>query len=77
MYIRYRLAWARTYLKGLGLLTNSQRGVWTVTEAGQAITSKDQVSALRAEYNAAYARNRARRKDGAAFSCRRTHSLCW
>jgi Luciferase-like monooxygenase len=35
------------------------------------------VSALLAEYNAAYARNRARRKDGAAFSCRRTHSLCW
>lgn len=33
--IQYRLAWARTYLKGMGLLTNSKRGVWTVTEAGQ------------------------------------------
>ena len=25
--IGYRLAWARTYLKGMGLLTNSARGV--------------------------------------------------
>lgn len=32
--IGYRLAWARTYLKGMGLLTNSQRGVWTLTEQG-------------------------------------------
>ena len=24
--IQYRLAWARTYLKGMGLLTNSKRG---------------------------------------------------
>jgi restriction system protein len=32
--IGYRLAWARTYLKGMGLLTNSARGVWTVTDAG-------------------------------------------
>lgn len=33
--IQYRLGWARTYLKGMGLLTNSKRGVWTVTETGQ------------------------------------------
>lgn len=32
--IRYRLAWARTYLKGMGLLTNSARGVWALTDAG-------------------------------------------
>jgi restriction system protein len=25
--IGYRLAWARTYLKGMGLLTNSSRGL--------------------------------------------------
>ena len=63
--IRYRLAWARTYLKGLGLLTNSRRGVWTVTEAGQAVTSKDQVRKLLAEYDAAYAKKKAEQKDGA------------
>jgi restriction system protein len=30
--IGYRLAWARTYLKGMGLLTNSTRGVWALTD---------------------------------------------
>lgn len=32
--IGYRVAWARTYLKFFGLLTNSARGVWAITEAG-------------------------------------------
>ncbi len=27
---RYRLAWARTYLKQYGLIENSSRGVWTI-----------------------------------------------
>lgn len=27
-----RLAWARTYLKGMGLLTSSGRGVWALTD---------------------------------------------
>jgi restriction system protein len=47
--IQYRLAWARTYLKGMGLLTNSQRGVWSVTEAGQT-ASEDQIPKLHAEF---------------------------
>jgi restriction system protein len=34
--IGYRQAWARTYLKGMGLLTNSQRGVWALTDDGAA-----------------------------------------
>lgn len=34
--IEYRLAWARSYLKGMGLLINSARGVWSLTEAGRA-----------------------------------------
>jgi len=29
----YRLAWARTYLKKFGLLENSARGVWNLTES--------------------------------------------
>ena len=32
--ISYRLAWARTYLKGMGLLMNSARGVWALTDEG-------------------------------------------
>ena len=32
--VAYRMAWARTYLKASGLLTNSERGVWSLTPAG-------------------------------------------
>ena len=32
--LEYRLMWARTYLKSYGLLNNSQRGVWSLTETG-------------------------------------------
>lgn len=32
--IAYRMAWARTYLKAAGLLTNSERGVWSLTPEG-------------------------------------------
>ncbi len=35
--IEYRLAWARTYLKGMGLATNSQRGVWSLTVEGRTV----------------------------------------
>jgi restriction system protein len=31
--IEYRLAWTRTYLKKYGLLDNSERGVWSITES--------------------------------------------
>ncbi|GAT32478.1 restriction system protein [Terrimicrobium sacchariphilum] len=36
----YKLGWARTYLKRYGLLENSDRGVWALTEDG---TSVDRV----------------------------------
>jgi restriction system protein len=39
--IEYRLAWARTYLKYMGLLINSRRGVWTLTDDGRAIGMSD------------------------------------
>jgi restriction system protein len=35
--IGYRLAWARTYLKAMGLLANSARGVWALTDDGTAL----------------------------------------
>src|SRR5438477_5916768 len=31
--VEYRLAWSRTYLKKYGLLTNSSRGVWSLTRS--------------------------------------------
>lgn len=45
----YRFAWARTYLKAIGALENSGRGVWTVTEAGRRM-SPDDIRRLTAEY---------------------------
>ena len=50
--IGYRVAWARTYLKYFGLLTNSARGVWAITEAGDqfltnpALTDSQRVTEL-------------------------------
>jgi restriction system protein len=31
--IEYRLSWARTYLKKYGLLENSSRGIWAISNA--------------------------------------------
>ncbi len=59
--IQYRLAWARTYLKGMGLLTNSQRGVWSVTERGETVT-EDELPALRTDYIATVAAKRKKNK---------------
>mgnify|MGYP006163967023 CR=1 FL=1 len=39
--LNYDLAWARTYLKKYGLITNSSTGVWTLTEKGQETTELD------------------------------------
>jgi restriction system protein len=39
--IRYRIAWARTHLKGAGLITNSQRAIWSLTPLGQTATEND------------------------------------
>lgn len=39
--LSYRLAWARTYLKNAGLLENSKRGVWVLTQKGDQIGKVD------------------------------------
>jgi len=39
--LAYRLAWARNYLKRYGLLENSSRGVWALTEEGIKTKSVD------------------------------------
>ncbi len=36
--IQYRLHWARTYLKGIGAIYDSSRGVWAITEKGESLT---------------------------------------
>lgn len=47
--IEYRIAWARTYLKGMGALINSARGVWSTTELGRTMT-EDQIVSRHADY---------------------------
>ena len=47
--VNYRLAWARTYLKGVGALTNSSRGVWAITDVGQHMTQAD-MAGVEAKY---------------------------
>lgn len=41
--IEYNAAWARTYLKKVGALNNSSRGVWSLTEYGERLTEKEAV----------------------------------
>jgi restriction system protein len=45
--IEYRLAWARTYLKGMGAVVNSERGVWSITEVGRKMREADVPDGLR------------------------------
>ncbi|MBB5771869.1 restriction system protein [Brevundimonas vesicularis] len=39
--VAYRMAWARSYLKKMGALVNSERGVWTLTPKGAAMTEAE------------------------------------
>ena len=39
--LTYRLAWARNYLKRYGLIENSSRGIWALTDDGQKIDKVD------------------------------------
>lgn len=47
--LEYRLAWARTYLKGMGAIENSRRGVWSSTELGRTL-AEAQIPELYAQY---------------------------
>jgi restriction system protein len=38
---QYELAWVRTYLKKAGLAQNSERAVWSLTEAGEKISTAE------------------------------------
>lgn len=59
--IEYRLAWARTYLKGMGLAFNSERGVWNLTERGRSVT-EEEIDPLRKKYLAQHRKKAAQDK---------------
>lgn len=62
--VEYRLAWARTYLKGMGLLANSRRAVWSVTKRGREV-AEDDIRPLLATFTADKRRQRLSRKANA------------
>ena len=39
--LNYNLAWAKTYLRKVGAVENSQRGVWTITSTGEGVVDAD------------------------------------
>jgi len=41
--VDYRAAWARTMLKRIGVVKNSSRGIWAITEAGRGISTEEEV----------------------------------
>ncbi len=45
--IEYRLMWTRTYLKRYGVIENSTRGVWSLTEKGSTIEKVDEKDVVR------------------------------
>lgn len=46
--LNYNLAWTKTYLKKQGAVTNSQRGIWSLTEVGE-VRTPEQVATIPAE----------------------------
>lgn len=59
--LEYRLAWARTYLKGVGALASASRGVWETTPLGRDL-SEDEIEPLWRKYKAARRAERARKQ---------------
>lgn len=45
--IEYRLMWTRTYLKRYGIIENSTRGVWSLTEKGSMVERVDEKDVVR------------------------------
>ena len=39
--LEYNSAWARTFLKKVGAINNSSRGIWVITDIGESLTQKD------------------------------------
>lgn len=59
--VEYRLAWARTYLKGIGALDNPERGVWVTTDLGKQY-GEHELEPLRQQYLAKLRDERKKKK---------------
>lgn len=63
--LEYRLAWSRSYLKGMGALASASRGVWETTQLGRQL-SETEIEPLLSEYKVKLRarRAKARKKPG-------------
>lgn len=68
--VGYNLAWAKTYLKKVGALDNSGRGIWSITKEGEALTEAD-VRSIPARARRLF--NDERRERGSANSSDSSH----
>lgn len=57
--LNYRLAWSRHYLKKFGLLENSTRGVWSLTQAASTVKKVDPASVSKLVHAQAKGQNEA------------------
>lgn len=62
--VEYRLAWARTYLKKVGAINNSARGIWTLTPKGRDFSEDDAAHVTRTVRLADGARRKKREATG-------------
>jgi restriction system protein len=62
--LNYNLAWAKTYLKKVGAIDNSSRGVWAITKEGEKL-SKTDIALVPSQVRKQVLENR-RARDGAA-----------
>jgi restriction system protein len=60
--LEYRLAWARTYLKGMGALASASRGVWETTSLGRELV-EGQIEPLWREYKARRSKRTRKRRE--------------
>jgi restriction system protein len=62
--LQYRLHWARSYLKRVGAIDNSERGIWTITDLGRQMSPADIAEVKKRVRAENRARRRSAEKDG-------------
>lgn len=62
--LNYNLHWARSYLKIVGAIANNQRGIWTITDKGAAL-SEDDCKSIPADARKISAKNKKKKKANA------------
>lgn len=65
--IEYRLAWARSYLKGMGALASVSRGIWETTPLGRQLSEAD-IEPLLNQYKAELRGRRTKKQQTAEAS---------